>query len=776
MSYANEIKLSGPAGYWRMDAATGNVPNEGTANLELAPTAGALYSQTALTSGGQAAIDLPRGEHAIAAGGGAQLAAEGAIEVWIAPHWASSDGLGHVLVHSQNGSGNFLRVETFTDGNTYAGWAGGGSETRVVVPTPAWSSGDVLHLVLTWGGDGSRLYLNGALLGVNSAAPATVDLSGFDLVFGENPSVKNDESAADAVYDELAVYPRALSAWEVRRHYWAGKGRTGYALDVLSSGPGGYWRLEETEGTAAADESGNANVGTLLGSPTLAAQGALTPDAGRAMSFDGVDDCIDVADDASLNGTTFSVEAWVYRDTHVDYAAIVSKLARMGSADFRGFVLRNGTANQVQILAADGTAGNFTAEGGSLPLGEWSHLAATYDGTTLRLYLNGEEVASAAAGYTDTANGVVIGKQYTYKSTASSETFWQGRIDEPAVYTRALTMEEIRRHYLRGKGEKGYRLEALSSRPYAYWRLGEAAGTEPAVDEAGNFPGSYAGGLSFGEAGALANDADTAVRFSSLSTYMEVPDTDSLSFSNASGDLPFSLEAWLNAADLSSHRAILGKTQDTDHMEYYLQARSTGSVRLTLYHAGRPDAQLRCTTPDGLLTLGAWAHVVATYDGSASGGGVRLYVNGVEQAVTVEAVGSYTGMGNTTSPLRLGASLWLDATYNSFLAGLLDEPAIYGRVLTPEEVTRHYYMGLYGESAGTFFVTGAVTQDGAAAAVTLRAYRRDTGQLLGETTSDASTGVYTIGGLAFEGECDVVAIGDAGFRPLAHGPITPAPE
>src|SRR6185503_4440102 len=77
----------------------------------------------------------------------------------------------------------------------------------------------------------------------------------------------------------------------------------------------------------------------------------------------------------------------------------------------------------------------------TLPLNVWTHLATTYDGTTMRLYVNGVEVGSKAyAGSIATSGGVLsIGGNGVWSE------YFKGWIDEVRVYNRALTATDIQR-------------------------------------------------------------------------------------------------------------------------------------------------------------------------------------------------------------------------------------------------------------------------------------------------------------------------------------------
>ena len=82
---------------------------------------------------------------------------------------------------------------------------------------------------------------------------------------------------------------------------------------------------------------------------------------------------------------------------------------------------------------------NWTAEGAPLPINTWTHLAGTYDGAVLRLFVNGVEVANIpVSGPMPTSTGPLrIGGNSLWKE------FFKGRIDEVRIYNRALSPAEI---------------------------------------------------------------------------------------------------------------------------------------------------------------------------------------------------------------------------------------------------------------------------------------------------------------------------------------------
>jgi len=189
--------------------------------------------------------------------------------------------------------------------------------------------------------------------------------------------------------------------------------------------------FEETSGATANDVSPFKNNGTING-PTSTASGKY----GRALSFDGTNDRVDVPDAASLDLTTgMTLEAWVKPTTVTGWRTAILK--ERGTNDLLyALYASNGAKPQAEAFTgAENSSGGPTA----LPLNAWSHIASTYDGTTLRLYVNGVQASSKAVtgSMPNTANPLRIG------GNAPWGEYFSGLIDEVRVYNRALTASEI---------------------------------------------------------------------------------------------------------------------------------------------------------------------------------------------------------------------------------------------------------------------------------------------------------------------------------------------
>lgn len=215
---------------------------------------------------------------------------------------------------------------------------------------------------------------------------------------------------------------------------------------------------------------------------------------------------------------------------------------------------------------------------------------------------------------------------------------------------------------------KTYRDVVLADDPLAYWRLGEKSGNV-AKDASGHgHDASYRAGCTFGEKGALVNDADTAVRFQGTCA-VEAADID------FAGTSPFSLEAWaLHEGIDSTYRHLFNKDAypagGREQWGVYIQ--SGNGMTFERYVMGDVHAA-------GLSApaKGAWFHMVATYDGSR----MRIYVDGVER----DSASDTRSQAPKNVPLVMGAN-GTTSPWN----GLIDEIAVYAKTLDPAAVKRHH--------------------------------------------------------------------------------------
>jgi len=190
------------------------------------------------------------------------------------------------------------------------------------------------------------------------------------------------------------------------------------------------YAFNEGAGTALTDISGNNNNGSISGA-TWSTSGKF----GSALVFNGTSTRVTVPNSASLQLTSgMTLEAWVFPTvTPTNWRSVVDK-------NVDGYYLMASTSSGNRPgVGGTWTGGNQNTIGPSvLAVNTWTHLAATSDGTTVRLFVNGVQVASQAQPTplaTTTGTLQIGGNSYG--------EYFAGRIDDVRIYNRALSPAQI---------------------------------------------------------------------------------------------------------------------------------------------------------------------------------------------------------------------------------------------------------------------------------------------------------------------------------------------
>ncbi|HJQ97675.1 MAG TPA: LamG domain-containing protein [Candidatus Polarisedimenticolaceae bacterium] len=200
--------------------------------------------------------------------------------------------------------------------------------------------------------------------------------------------------------------------------------------DPIPKGAVGWWPGDG----AAVDLAAPGSAGVLMNGATFAAGVD-----GQGFSLDGINDRVDVPDAPELRPAHFTLSAWVRVDLAAAGACILCKQVGAGDANSYSLWLLNGVLRGGMFRFAEAIAPSV------FPVGQIVHIATTYDGTVIRLYMDGKQIAIAAGpasppGY-DTAQ-LIIGADDN--GANFFEGYFKGLIDEPMLFNRALSACEIR--------------------------------------------------------------------------------------------------------------------------------------------------------------------------------------------------------------------------------------------------------------------------------------------------------------------------------------------
>jgi hypothetical protein len=231
-----------------------------------------------------------------------------------------------------------------------------------------------------------------------------------------------------------------------------------FSLCARGGEPGlvAHYTFDESSGSEARDTSGHGLDGTIHGARFIANGG------GFALEFDGADDYVDAGHGDALNlKETVSLEAWVRPD------------GRPPEGAEPGILGKSITSYMLTYYGADGCYFYITEGANNLRVtmlpDNWNHIVATFDGSQMKLYLNGKLAESrtlktdAIAPGKDFYIGCSVGDTRTDEGPAHPRTaFFKGAVDEVRVYDRALAAGEVINHFQEGIGKLGL-LAAMAS-------------------------------------------------------------------------------------------------------------------------------------------------------------------------------------------------------------------------------------------------------------------------------------------------------------------------
>jgi hypothetical protein len=286
------------------------------------------------------------------------------------------------------------------------------------LPLNTWS-----QLAVTSDGEHSRIYINGSLDSVGPALPVkatsgAVQIGGNEI-FGEHFAGR---------IDEVHLYGEVLGNGEIEED------RETPLEASPSEEPVAAYTFDEGEG-AVAHDAFEAHDATVEGAKW--AEGKY----GSTLEFDGENDCVTIpaATDLELRDE-FTLEAWVNPQSSQEEAPIFFKEAEGGAYGYSLYAGATGSGKAEGFVADESEAVSTANASEALPANTWSHVALTSDGETLSLYVNGTLADSSSAGLARRSAGPLeIG------CNQAGEAFFEGRIDEVRLYSRALEEAEIKR-------------------------------------------------------------------------------------------------------------------------------------------------------------------------------------------------------------------------------------------------------------------------------------------------------------------------------------------
>ncbi|MDQ6941135.1 MAG: LamG domain-containing protein [Candidatus Eremiobacteraeota bacterium] len=457
-AYPNAVLLDHPIAYYRLDDTGSTMSDAGSNALN-----GTYGSAVTRNAGG---LVLNSIDPAASFPGGAWSATSIAtvpqnallqpssvtIEAWVSERAANSSGYIDLISYgAQAGQGYSLQLSPTNTLKVWANTTGAPGYVQlngVTVLTP----GTAYHVVATYDGTTAKLYVNGVLdataPGASSISYANIGTYGLSIGAGQSTS----RNVFNGTVDDVSVFSSALSSTQVTAHYAAAQSAPDdpYAQAVMTDLPAAYYRLDDA-GTAMYDATNNRINGAYGSGITKRASGLVANSTDKAAAFPGgawsANSIATVPKNALLQPTSVSIETWL-KEAAANSSGYID-LVSYGTQSGQGYSLQLTPTNTLKLwLTTTGAPGYVELNGvTALTSGTAYHVAATYDGTTAKLYLNG--VLNASATGASSVNYANIGSYGLSIGAGQSTTrnVFNGTLDEVAVYPLALTATQVSAHY-----------------------------------------------------------------------------------------------------------------------------------------------------------------------------------------------------------------------------------------------------------------------------------------------------------------------------------------
>ncbi len=553
--------------------------------------------------------------------------------------------------------------------------------------------------------DRLKIYKNGVRKNGTVGGTITTSLPASSTsIFSVGESAAGAATAPNAYFDDVKIYTTALTEDQIKLdmnanaalNFSTGTLEASKSADAAGNGPVAWWKFDENTGVVGNDATGNGNSATMTQTTWK------TGKTGSAAGFNGTNSYVSVNDNPLFTPAALTVSAWV----KFNQLATVKGddewiITHDHSTDpYDTFLLYLQSANDTFAVTMSNSvlSGTYVQGTTTVVPGRWYHVGFIYNGTTLKLYVDGIEEGSVNFSGTvfDGDGNLSIGAEV---GGFGGNT--DGAIDDVRLYNYARTPAQFIYDYNRGA-------------PLAWWKLDECTGAT-AYDSAklgsgeaaasnGTITPSAGSNTSTGTCGSgtsseMWNDGTTGKRNGSLGfdgsddtvsvgnlTRVQMERTDLRSYT-----------FWMKTVADGSMSIITKQANSAPYAGYNIQTGSGGYLYYQLVNSYSSNTLEVRTTRDTNFDDGSWHFVSITYDGTSTPGGVKIYFDGNSEALTT-TVNTLSSSIATSTGLQLGSR----AGAAQFFNGQLDDVRMFNYVLSAAQIKNI----MQGEGGGARFGPG----------------------------------------------------------------------
>lgn len=391
-------------GFWRgndslADSASTNNGASGTQNGATPVTYAGGHDGNAFALNGSSYVQVPNASNL-------QITGPITMSAWVYLNTAGGRIFDKLTAGQQNG---FL-LDTYQGKLRMIVGTNSAFVSPSLLPVGAWA-----HVAGTWDGISGKLYVNGSLAhSYNPPNPQAIPSNTLDLRLGADST---GATRLNGLIDDAALFDQALTATQI----------SALASALPPAAPSGWWPGDSSMVDASGDNdgaSGTQNGGTAV----TYAPGKIA----NAFSLNG-QNFVNVPNSSSLQiSGPFTLSSWIYIQT--PGGRLIDKTSA-GASD--GYMI---DTYQGKLRLIAGPSATYSTVD-PLPVGAWTHVAGSWDGTTARLYVNG---ALAVAQTPANPQPIPINNlPLRIGADSNGASRFVGLIDEPAVYASALSQAQI---------------------------------------------------------------------------------------------------------------------------------------------------------------------------------------------------------------------------------------------------------------------------------------------------------------------------------------------
>ncbi len=400
---------------------------------------------------------------------------------------------------------------------------------------------------------------------------------------------------------------------------------------------------------------------------------------GYALEFNGSDSYVDCGTSSNFELSTLTIEAWVKLETAGVFQAVISKLE--SSTSTTGYELAVNSSNQVELVVgnSDEVMSELVAST-TLTTGVWYHIAGTYDGEIMKVYVNGvlSGTTTLSDVITNSSEALTIGRR------ADGSNYFSGVIDEVRVWNSERNESEIKANMFK-------ELVGDEDGLLAYYTMSDGIGEELSDVSTNDYTGTLTNSPSWVASGCFAGPRN-ALSFDGDDDYVDLGTPSELT---ELGETSYTIEAWIKTSVNTSRQTIIGNYDGTP--SWVIEVYSAGNLRMYVNNTGYNST--------AVVADGNWHHIAGVRDLDND---IIMYVDGVEvYNYGSDPEGSFT----TTYSTRIGENP--SSGYALPFEGEIEDVRIWNEARSQSEIQDNMMKTLDGDETGLVAYYRFDQEDGA---------------------------------------------------------------